>query len=204
MVRIGVLAVQGDFAEHAAMLRRADPSVLVREVRTPHDLEGLDGLIVPGGESTTIGKLLVAYGLEQPIRDAASDGLPVWGTCAGMILLARNIVGGEPDGRIGLMDISVQRNAFGRQVDSFETDLDFEGLDHPIHAVFIRAPLVKHLGSQAEALATLPDGRIVAARQGNLLATAFHPELTPDVSLHRWFINACRAAASEPKEAVTL
>jgi 5'-phosphate synthase pdxT subunit len=192
---IGVLAVQGDFAEHAAMLRQAGRElgreVDVREVRTPRDLAGLDGLIVPGGESTTIGKLLVAYGLEQPIKQAAQAGLPVWGTCAGMILLARDIVGGEPDGRIGLMDLTVQRNAFGRQLDSFEVDLPFEGLDQPIHAVFIRAPLVERLGEQAQALATLTDGRVVAARQGNLVATAFHPELTPDTSLHRWFVNLC-------------
>jgi 5'-phosphate synthase pdxT subunit len=199
MVTIGVLAVQGDFAEHAAMLRRADPDVVVREVRTPRDLRNLDGLIVPGGESTTIGKLLVAYGLEEPIRQAAQGGLPLWGTCAGMILLARDIVGGEPDGRIGLMDLTVQRNAFGRQIDSFEVDLAFEGLDHPIHAVFIRAPTVQRLGSEAEALATLPDGRVVAARQGNLLATAFHPELTPDTSLHAWFIQRCEEAALERK-----
>ncbi len=197
---IGVLAVQGDFAEHAAMLRRADASVTVREVRTPKDLDGLDGLIVPGGESTTIGKLLVAYQLEEPIKNAAQQGLPVWGTCAGMILLARDILGSQPDGRIGLMDLTVQRNAFGRQVDSFEIDLPFEGLAEPIHAVFIRAPLVERLGPAAEALATLPDGRVVAARQGNLLATAFHPELTPDVSLHKWFIAQCaeRAEATLP------
>jgi 5'-phosphate synthase pdxT subunit len=197
---IGVLAVQGDFAEHAVMLRRAaldspgGPELLVREVRTPADLRDLDGLIVPGGESTTIGKLLVAYGLEGPIRAAARDGLPVWGTCAGMILLARDIVGGEPDGRIGLMDLTVQRNAFGRQLDSFEVELTFSGLDRPIHAVFIRAPLVQRLGPEAEALATLPDGRVVAARQGNLLATAFHPELTPDTRLHALFILRCDAA----------
>ena len=192
---IGVLAVQGDFAEHAAMLRRADPSVIVREVRTPRDLQGLDGLIVPGGESTTIGKLLVAYGLEQPIKQAAEAGLPVWGTCAGMILLARDIVGGEPDGRIGLMDLTVQRNAFGRQIDSFEVDLDFDGLDRPIHAVFIRAPTVRHVGPLAEPLATLEDGRVVAASQGNLLATAFHPELTPDTRLHALFVERCRESA---------
>ena len=197
---IGVLAVQGDFAEHAAMLRRADPSVTVREVRTPKDLIGLHGLIVPGGESTTIGKLLVAYGLEQPIKMAAQEGMPVWGTCAGMILLAKDIVGGEPDGRIGLMDMTVQRNAFGRQIDSFETNLEFRGLERPIHAVFIRAPTVQHLGEGAEALATLDDGRVVAARQGNLLATAFHPELTPDLSLHAWFIQQCRAAQHARKE----
>jgi pyridoxal 5'-phosphate synthase pdxT subunit len=208
---IGVLAVQGDFAEHAAMLRRAAAEqnahqdgtgeMVVREVRTPHDLRDLDGLIVPGGESTTIGKLLVAYGLEEPIRNAARDGLPVWGTCAGMILLARDIVGGEPDGRIGLMDLTVQRNAFGRQLDSFEVDLPFTGLDRPIHAVFIRAPLVERVGPEAEALATLPDGRVVAARQGNLLATAFHPELTPDTRLHALFIRTCQQSASSRQRA---
>jgi len=200
---IGVLAVQGDFAEHAAMLRRAAANalqdghreVVVREVRTPTDLHDLDGLIVPGGESTTIGKLLVAYGLEEPIREAARDGLPVWGTCAGMILLARDIVGGEPDGRIGLMNLSVQRNAFGRQLDSFEVDLGFSGLDRPIHAVFIRAPLVERVGPEAEVLASLPDGRVVAARQGNLLATSFHPELTPDTRLHALFIRTCEQAS---------
>jgi 5'-phosphate synthase pdxT subunit len=194
---IGVLAVQGDFAEHAAMLRRAAPDVAVREVRTPADLHGLNGLVVPGGESTTIGKLLVAYGLEQPIRRAAHDGMPVWGTCAGMILLARDIVGGEPDGRIGLMDLTVERNAFGRQVDSFEVDLPFVGLATPIHAVFIRAPMVQHVGPRAEVLAALEDGRVVAARQGNLLATAFHPELTPDTRLHAWFVELCRARAQD-------
>jgi 5'-phosphate synthase pdxT subunit len=193
---IGVLAVQGDFAEHGAMLRRAAAEVTVREVRTPRDLDGLDGLIVPGGESTTIGKLLVAYQLEEPIKSAAQRGLPVWGTCAGMILLAREILGTQPDGRIGLMDMTVQRNAFGRQVDSFEIDLPFEGIDHPIHAVFIRAPLVERLGPHVQTLATLPDGRVVAARQDNLLATAFHPELTPDISLHAWFIEQCATRAA--------
>jgi pyridoxal 5'-phosphate synthase pdxT subunit len=197
---LGVLAIQGDFAEHAAMLKRAahqrNLDIAVREVRVPRDLEGLAGLIVPGGESTTMGKLLVAYGLEAPIKQAAQRGMPVWGTCAGMILLAREILGGEPDGRIGLMDLRVQRNAFGRQIDSFETDLSFKGLTQPIHAVFIRAPLVEHVGADAEPLASLPDGRVVAARQGNLLATAFHPELTPDTSLHGWFLEQCERAAT--------
>jgi 5'-phosphate synthase pdxT subunit len=201
VLTLGVLAVQGDFAEHAAHLRRAAAAlgrdINVREVRTVRDLDHLDGLIVPGGESTTIGKLLVAYGLEQPIQQAARDGMPLWGTCAGMILLARDIVGGEPDGRIGLMDLTVRRNAFGRQINSFETDLDFKGLAAPLHAVFIRAPLVERVGPEAEALAALPDGRVVAARQGNLLATAFHPELSPDTSLHAWFIERCGAAGAE-------
>ena len=195
---VGVLAVQGDFAEHAAMLRRAAQtlgwSVAVREVRQRRDLEALDGLIVPGGESTTIGKLLLAYDLAAPVRQAAADGLPVWGTCAGMILLAREILGGEPDARIGLMDMTVHRNAFGRQLDSFEVDLPFAGLARPIRAVFIRAPLVERVGPGAQAVATLPDGRVVAARQGNLLATAFHPELTPDPSLHAWFLRELVAA----------
>src|SRR5205807_4740024 len=121
-----------------------------------------------------------------------------------MILLARDIQGGEPDGRIGLMDLTVQRNAFGRQIDSFEVDLPFEGLDHPIHAVFIRAPLVERMGPEAEALATLPDGRVVAARQGNLLATAFHPELTPDTSLHGWFLESCQEAAASREQLATV
>ena len=189
---VGVLAVQGDFAEHAAMLRLAASgaglALEVREVRRPRDLAGLHGLIVPGGESTTIGKLLRAYELEQPIRAAAEAGLPVWGTCAGMILLARDIQGGEPDARIGLMDLSVRRNAFGRQLDSFEVDLAIADLDVPLRAVFIRAPVVERVGPEAEVAATLPDGRVVAARQGNLFATAFHPELAGDPRLHTWFL----------------
>ena len=203
---IGVLAVQGDFLEHAASLRRAAAAtgeeVVVREVRVPADLVGLDGLIMPGGESTTIGKLLVAYGLEQPIQSAARGGLPVWGTCAGMILLARDVEGGEPDGRIGLMDLRVRRNAFGRQLDSFEVDLPFAGLDHPLHAVFIRAPLIEELGRQAQALAQLPDGRVVAARQGNLLATSFHPELTQDPALHAWFLKQVKQARDNSRVAI--
>lgn len=193
---VGVLAVQGDFAEHAAMLRRAASDegieVDVREVRLPRDLEGLHGLVVPGGESTTIGKLLVHYGLVEPIQRAGSDGLPIWGTCAGMILLAREVSGGDPDGKLGLMDLSVQRNAFGRQLDSFETHLDVEGIDRPIHAVFIRAPLVQRVGPETEVLATLADGRVVAARQGNLLATAYHPELTEDSATHALFLRLVR------------
>lgn len=200
---VGVLAVQGDFAEHAAMLRRAAGTlglaVGVREVRMPRDLEGLSGLIIPGGESTAIGKLLVNYGLEQPIQRAAIGGLPVWGTCAGMILLAHDILGGEPDGRVGLMDLTVRRNAFGRQLDSFEVDLPFEGLDAPLRAIFIRAPVVERVGPNARAVSTLADGRVVAVRQGNLLATAFHPELTPDTRLHEWFLRTLVAAYADER-----
>ncbi len=198
---VGILAVQGDFAEHAALLHRAAQhlgwDVQVREVRLPRDLAGLDGLIVPGGESTTIGKLLVAYGLEEPIRAAVAAGLPVWGTCAGMILLAREVLGGTSEGRIGLMDLTVRRNAFGRQLESFEVDLPIEGLEQPIRAVFIRAPLIEEVGPLAYAVATLPDGRVVAARQGNLLVTAFHPELTPDPRLHVWFLQQLVAASRQ-------
>lgn len=184
----------------AAVEQRLEP-IEVREVRLPRDLDGLHGLVVPGGESTTIGKLLVAYGLEQPIQQAARAGLPLWGTCAGMILLATDIRGGEPDGRIGLMDMCVQRNAFGRQIDSFEVPLTFEGIDHPVPAIFIRAPLVEHLGTESHALATLTDGRVVAARQGNLLATAFHPELSRDVSVHAWFLREMVQAYAERQPA---
>ena len=156
------------------------------EVRLPHQLEGLDGLIIPGGESTTIGKLATAYGLIDPLR-RFSDSRPTWGTCAGMIFLARDIgIAEQPI--LGSMDITVDRNAFGRQIDSFETDLDIAGLDGgAFHAVFIRAPVVTAVDSAVEVLARLDDGRIVAVRQGRLLATAFHPELTDDLRLHSLF-----------------
>lgn len=190
---IGVLALQGDFREHSAMLHRL--GVQVREVRLPEHLTGLAGLIIPGGESTTIGKLARAYGLIEPIRMLAQAGLPVWGTCAGMILLAQDI-GAEPP-HLGLMPISVRRNAFGRQIASFEVDLDVPALAQlgaavavrPFHAVFIRAPLIAAVGAGVEPLARLPDGTIVAARMGNLLATSFHPELTQDTRFHAFFLS---------------
>lgn len=188
---IGVLALQGDFAEHAAMLRRL--GVESREVRVPRDLEGLDGLVIPGGESTTIGKLLETYALLEPVRDLGASGFPIWGTCAGLILLATDV--GKPQPLLGLMDMTVERNAFGRQTDSFETDLDIDGLPGgAFHAVFIRAPIVSGVGDDVEVLATLDDGRIVAVRQGNLLGTAFHPELTADGRLHGLFVEMTRAA----------
>ncbi len=186
MTTIGVLALQGAFIEHVHALHRLE--VEAREVRLPRDLEGLDGLIMPGGESTTIGKLMVQYGLDEPLRARARDGFPIWGTCAGMILLAKDI-GGLRQPLIGVMDIVVERNAFGRQLDSFETDLRIAAIgDEPFHAIFIRAPLIHAVHGAAEILAQLPDGRIVAAREGNLLATSFHPELTADDRLHRYFV----------------
>ncbi len=189
MVSVGVLAIQGDVAEHKTML--AGLGVEAVEVRLPADLARVDGLIMPGGESTTIGKLMVTYGLDQALQARARRGMPVYGTCAGMILLARTARGGEPP-LLRLMDITVARNAYGRQVDSFEADLEVPALGPPpLHAVFIRAPVIEEAGPGIEVLATL-DGRPVLARQGNLLVSSFHPELTPDVRLHRYFVDMIR------------
>ncbi len=188
-MRIGVLALQGDFHEHLLMLRQAGADTA--EVRLPADLDGLDGLIIPGGESTTIGKLAVAYHLMEPLRRFAADRA-VWGTCAGAIFLSQDARRDQP--LLGLMQMRVIRNAFGRQVESFETDLTVPGLplkdgkEIPFHAVFIRAPLIETVWGDCQALVTLPDGRIVAARQGKLLATSFHPELTGDDRFHRYFM----------------
>ena len=199
---IGVLALQGDFAEHHRVLEGL--GVEAREVRLPADLEGVAGLIIPGGESTTIGKLLVRTGLDRAVRDRVDQGMPVWGTCAGMILLSRDIGGsgshsGEPQPLLGLMDLRVRRNAFGSQLDSFETVLDAPTVaDHPVPAVFIRAPVIEASGPEVETIATLPDGRPVAARQGRLLATAFHPELTDDPAFHRYFVAMTHGAEAKP------
>jgi pyridoxal 5'-phosphate synthase pdxT subunit len=188
-MKIGVLAIQGDFAEHIVVLRRL--GVDTCEVRLPHHLDGLDGLILPGGESTTIGKLAVDFGLLKPLRQFGLSHA-IWGTCAGAIFLSRDARRSQP--LLGLMDITVQRNAFGRQVDSFEADLDIPALNlangstAPYHAVFIRAPLIESVSGEARVLSTLPDGRIVAAQQRKLLATAFHPELTPDPRFHAYFL----------------
>ncbi|MHB1135084.1 MAG: pyridoxal 5'-phosphate synthase glutaminase subunit PdxT [Chloroflexota bacterium] len=196
---IGVLALQGAFVEHAAVLRRLGATV--REVRLPQQLAGLDGLVIPGGESTTIGKLLVAYELLEPLRARLQEGLPVLATCAGLILLARDIGGGEQP-LLGVLDAVVQRNAFGRQLQSFETELAVPALGPtPFPAIFIRAPLIRSVGPGVDVLATLPDGRIVAARQGSLVATAFHPELTPDARLHEYFLRAAVAAGIRPSSA---
>ena len=193
MKTIGVLALQGAFIEHVHALRRIGVEAV--EVRLPRDFEGLDGLIIPGGESTTIGKLMVRFDLVVPIQDAAHRGMPIWGTCAGMILLAKDI-GGLNQPLLGLMDIAVERNAFGRQLDSFETDLEIAALGAvPFPAVFIRAPLIRDVRGETAVLARLADGRIVAAREGNLLATAFHPELTHDDRLHRYFVDTLATEA---------
>ena len=182
---IGVLAVQGDFAEHIAILRSID--VEAREVRLPEQLEALDGLIIPGGESTTLSRLMSLYNLREPITRMAADGKPVWGTCAGMIMLAKEITEQDPV-PLSLMDIGVRRNAFGRQVDSFEQELEISPLsDEPYNCIFIRAPVVIRIGDSVEVLASLDDGRPVAVQQGNLLATSFHPELTRDTRVHQYF-----------------
>lgn len=187
---IGVLALQGAFAEHIQML--AELGIAAREVRLPAHLDAVDALIIPGGESTTIGRLLRITALDDAIRDRAGAGMPVWGTCAGMILLARDV--GDSGSKVvtqpllGLMDIRVRRNAFGAQLESFETALDApEVAGAPVPAVFIRAPVVEERGPGVAVLATLADGRPVAVRQGSLLATAFHPELTGDLAFHRYF-----------------
>lgn len=191
---IGVLALQGDFAEHVAVLRRL--GVDAEEVRLPEQLDGLSGLIIPGGESTTIARLMQEWALVEPVRKRVREGMAVWGTCAGAIVLAERAPGLDRPG-LCLMDITVERNAFGRQVDSFEADVDVPALGAAaFHAVFIRAPLVSELGPKAEALASLSDGTIVAARQGNMLATVFHPELTDDTRFHRYFIEMATATPS--------
>ena len=183
---IGVLALQGDFAEHMAMLTRI--GVDAREVRKAGDLEGVDALIIPGGESTTIGKLMARYGLDEAIRACAKQGMPIYGTCAGLILLAKEIEGSDQP-RLGLMDIAVIRNAFGRQIESFEADIPFAPTpEQPVRGVFIRAPIVARVGAGVQTLSVF-DGKIVAVQQGNLLATAFHPELTDDTRVHRYFLS---------------
>jgi 5'-phosphate synthase pdxT subunit len=191
-MRVGVLALQGAFREHIEMLRRLGHEAV--EVRLPEHLEGLDALILPGGESTTMGKLLDTFKLREPLRDFVRAGRPTWGTCAGLILLAHDA--GRTQPLLDLMDLRVTRNAFGRQVESFETDLDIPALGAPpFPAVFIRAPVIESVGDEVEVLASLPDGRIVAARQGNLLGTAFHPELTGDPRLHAYFLSLAEEPA---------
>jgi len=189
-MKIGVLALQGDFAEHILMLKRLGVEAI--EVRLPKDLKGLDGLIIPGGESTTIGKLATDFGLIEPLRTFAQRHA-IWGTCAGAILLSKDARREQP--LLGLMDIKVARNAFGRQADSFEADLDVPELKKTTgspslyHAFFIRAPIIESVEADTKILASLPDKRIVAAQQGHLLATSFHPELTNDTRFHEYFLS---------------
>ncbi|ABW14506.1 SNO glutamine amidotransferase [Parafrankia sp. EAN1pec] len=190
--RIGVLALQGDVREHVRALREAGADA--GEVRRAGELAELDGLVLPGGESTTIGRLLRVFDLLEPLRAAVAGGLPVFGSCAGMILLAQDVIDGRPgQPLIGGLDVVVRRNAFGRQVESFETDLVVDGVDGPaVHAVFIRAPWVEKAGDGVEVLARVAD-RPVAVRQGPLLATSFHPELTGDIRVHRLFVEIVRS-----------
>jgi 5'-phosphate synthase pdxT subunit len=191
--KIGVLALQGAFIEHVQMIHAL--GVEAAEVRLPEHLEQIDGLIIPGGESTTMGKLADAYRLIEPIRSMAHAGTPIWGTCAGMILLATDVGAEQPI--LGLMDIVVSRNAFGRQVDSFETDITVPALDavstdvergRAFRAIFIRAPYIQSMRTGVKEIGRLPNGPVVAARQGNLLVTAFHPELGDDTRFHRYFL----------------
>ncbi len=185
--RVGVLGLQGDFAEHLRTLRRLGAEAV--DVRRPEQLDEIDALIIPGGESTTIGKLAERYEIIPKLRERVAGGMPVWGTCAGAIFIAKEVPG-HPHPLAGLMDIAVERNAFGRQIDSFEEDIDVRGMaGGPYHAVFIRAPRITTTGGGVDVLATLPDGTVVAAREGRLLATSFHPELTNDDRFHRYFLS---------------
>ena len=185
-MKVGVLALQGDFAEHISILKRV--GVETTEVRLPKHLEGVDAVIMPGGESTTFSYLMDLYDLKEPIRKLAVQGTPIWGTCAGMIMMAKELTEDKPT-PMGLMDIQVVRNAFGRQVDSFEADLEVDELgDEAFRAVFIRAPAISRVGKDVRVLASLPDGRAVAVQQKNLLATSFHPELAEDLRFHQYFL----------------
>lgn len=194
--RIGVLAVQGAVREHVAAIREVGAEPV--EVRLPRDLVDLDALVLPGGESTAMRRLIDAYGLREPIAALARGGAPVLGTCAGMILLADRLTDGE-EPYLRLLDVEVRRNAYGRQLDSFEADLEVPALGaEPMHAVFIRAPVVTEVGPRAEVLARDPDGRPVAVRQGRVLATAFHPELTGDRRLHRLLVDLVTEGVGRP------
>ena len=195
---VGVLALQGDFREHAAVLRSLGADVEL--VRRPEELARVNGLVIPGGESSVMDKLSRAFGLAEPLTDAVQAGLPVYGTCAGLIMLADTVRGGIVGQQsIGGLDIAVRRNAFGSQTASFETDLDIPALgDKPVHAVFIRAPIVETVGHRARALATLADGRCVAVEQGNLLGTSFHPEMTGEYRFHEYFLRMITSAGFRP------
>jgi 5'-phosphate synthase pdxT subunit len=194
-VRVGVLALQGDFREHLAVLRTLGADAI--PVRRPEELAEIGGLVIPGGESSVMDKLSRAFGLAEPLKRAIADGMPVYGTCAGLIMLADTVIDAiRGQQSLGGLDVSVRRNAFGSQLDSFETDLDIPAVGpEPMHAVFIRAPIVETLGEKATALASLDDGRIVAVEQGNLIGTSFHPEVTNDLRFHEYFLRKVREAA---------
>jgi 5'-phosphate synthase pdxT subunit len=189
--RVGVLALQGDFREHLAVLTELGADAV--PVRRARELDQVAGLVIPGGESTVMDKLSRTFGLREPLQERIADGMPVYGTCAGLIMLSDRVLDALPDQQtLGGLDVTVRRNAFGTQVDSFETDLDVELLEGPpVHAAFIRAPVVEELGSEVEAVATLEDGRVVAVRQGNLLGTSFHPEITGETRFHEFFLKLC-------------
>ena len=192
MPRVGVLAIQGDFLEHRQALERI--GVDAPEIRLPHQLDDVDGLIIPGGESTTIVQLIDIYGFRETLKAKSKAGMPIWGTCAGMIVIASSLSDHRPE-PLGLMNIDVSRNAFGRQIDSFEQDLTVEELEGPpFHGVFIRAPAVKKVGDGVRVMASLDDGRPVAVRQDGLFATAFHPELTDDTRIHEMFVRIVEGA----------
>jgi 5'-phosphate synthase pdxT subunit len=198
-MKIGVLALQGAFAEHVAALRAIGVEAV--EVRLPEQLEDVDGLIIPGGESTTMRRLIARWGLREPILALAAEGKPLFGTCAGMIVLSKQIEGGE-EAVLPLLDVTVERNAFGRQLDSFETDLNVPLLgDTPVHAVFIRAPVIDSVGPGVDVIARLEDGRIVAVRERNIIATSFHPELAGETRFHR-LVAMMAAEHADPGEGV--
>ena len=195
-MEVGVLAIQGDFAEHIAILCKL--GVKAREVRLPEHFDSVEGLIIPGGESTTLSRLMTIYNLREPLVRMASEGRALWGTCAGMIMLSQEITEKDPI-PLGIMDIGVQRNAFGRQVDSFEQNLDVSALGpDPFHGIFIRAPVIIRVGEGVEVLSELDPDRPVAVRQGNLMATSFHPELTNDHRFHSYFLELARGNGSPP------
>ena len=197
-MKIGVLAIQGDFTEHIAILSRL--GISGREVRLPDQMTDLDGLIIPGGESTTLSRLMSIYNLHEPVSQLAHQNKALWGTCAGMIMMAHEITEEDPI-PLQLMDIGVQRNAFGRQIDSFEQDLDIPAFDSPpFHAIFIRAPIVVRVGESVKVISALPGGRPVAVRQGNRMATSFHPELTNDTRFHQYFLDLAAGKVSGPAE----
>ena len=196
-MKIGVLALQGDFAEHVRMLDAIGVEPV--EVRLPADLEGISGLILPGGESTTMRRLIDRWSMREPLMDFAATGAPLFGTCAGMIVLSKEIADGDPP-ILPLLDVSVRRNAFGRQLDSFEGDLNVPIVgDQPVHGVFIRAPVIERVGPGVDVLARLDDGRIVAVREKNIIATAFHPELADEPRFHR-LVATMAAEHDDPAE----